>query len=110
MTRTPSCFQRGAPWSCEGSWSWGMGRAYCSCSQTRKELPNAEDAERAQRTQKGAMATKELTGLVIGAAIEVQRILGPGLLESAYSGALAHELELRQLRFEREVPIPANYK
>lgn len=56
------------------------------------------------------METNRLTALVIGAAIEVQKIFGPGLLESAYSGALGHELGLRGLRFKREVPIPASYK
>ena len=46
----------------------------------------------------------------IGAAIEVHKVLGPGLLESAYQDCLGHELELRGLRFEREVPISVNYK
>src|SRR6476661_7581084 len=69
----------------------------------RGRRASAEDAER-------RMETKRLTAVVIGAAIEVQKIFGPGLLESAYSGALAHELKLRRLRLEREVAIPANYK
>ena len=45
----------------------------------------------------------DLTERIIGAAIEVHRILGPGLLESIYEEALAIELELRGLRVERQV-------
>ena len=42
--------------------------------------------------------------------VEVQRVLGVGLLESAYAGALAVELAARGIRFEREVPVSAAYK
>jgi GxxExxY protein len=48
--------------------------------------------------------------LIVGAAIEVHRELGPGLLESAYEQALAHELGLRGLRFERQLKLPVSYK
>jgi GxxExxY protein len=51
-----------------------------------------------------------LTERVIGAAIEVHRALGPGLLESAYQECLCHELHLLGLSFEREVPLPVVYK
>ena len=51
-----------------------------------------------------------VTGLIIGAAIDVHKALGPGLLESAYSSALAHELTLRKIPFEREKPISVFYK
>lgn len=51
-----------------------------------------------------------LTEQVIGAAIEVHRLLGPGLLESAYEECLAHELSLRKLAFERQKPLPVQYK
>ncbi len=47
---------------------------------------------------------------IIGAAIEVHRTLGPGLLESAYEVCLGHELELRGVAFERQVPLPVMYK
>ena len=47
---------------------------------------------------------------VIGACIEVHRVLGPGLLESAYEACLAHELTLRNLHFERQKPLPVTYK
>jgi GxxExxY protein len=52
----------------------------------------------------------DLTGRIIGAAIEVHKAIGPGLMESAYEECLAHELQLRDLRFERQVPLPVNYK
>ena len=55
-------------------------------------------------------AAPDLTGQLIGAAIEVHRHLGPGLLEGAYQQALAHELSLRSIPFEREVPFPVTYK
>ena len=51
-----------------------------------------------------------LTGEIIGAAIEVHRWLGPGLLESAYEQALCHELVTRDLRFTRQIQLPLEYK
>lgn len=63
---------------------------------------NRRDAE--------AQRINEVTGQVIGAAIEVHRELGPGLLESAYHQCLCHELSLRGLRFEYKVPLPVRYK
>jgi GxxExxY protein len=56
------------------------------------------------------MTDNELTHEIIGAAIEVHRALGPGLLESAYEECLSQELILRELRFERQKPIPLVYK
>lgn len=50
------------------------------------------------------------TAPIIGAAIEVHRHLGPGLLESAYEECLCHELYLRGLSFERQVDLPVPYK
>ncbi len=52
----------------------------------------------------------QLTEQVIGAAIEVHRELGPGLLESAYQRALAHEFGLRSLKFEKQKLCPITYK
>jgi GxxExxY protein len=52
----------------------------------------------------------EITHAVIGAAIEVHRQLGPGLLESAYLECLSRELVLRGIPFEREKPLPLEYK
>ncbi|HUL74428.1 MAG TPA: GxxExxY protein [Vicinamibacterales bacterium] len=51
-----------------------------------------------------------LVETVIGSAIEVHRALGPGLLESAYEACLAHELTLRGVPFERQVPVPVTFK
>ena len=51
-----------------------------------------------------------LSEKVIGAAIEVHRSLGPGLLESAYEECLCYEFANRGLAFERQVPVPVSYK
>ena len=51
-----------------------------------------------------------LTREIIGAAIEVHRHLGPGLLESAYQQCFAKELELRGIPYESESPLPLEYK
>ena len=52
----------------------------------------------------------KLTEGVIGAAIEVHRHLGPGLLESAYQAALAYELSQRGYKVEQQKPLPMLYK
>ncbi len=51
-----------------------------------------------------------LTHRIIGAAIEVHRLLGPGLLESTYEECLCYELTSLGLSFERQVPLPLAYK
>lgn len=56
------------------------------------------------------MHIDDLTGEVIGAAIEVHNTLGPGLLESAYEECLCRELELRKLPYERQRELPIEYK
>ena len=56
------------------------------------------------------MDINKLTGDIIGAAIEVHKILGPGLLESAYEECLCHELELREIPYERQKELPIEYK
>jgi len=50
------------------------------------------------------------TSPIIGAAIEVHRQLGPGLLESAYEECLCHELHLREIQFKRQIRLPVLYK
>jgi len=52
----------------------------------------------------------ELSAQVVDAALEVHRNLGPGFFESVYEEALAVELHLRKVPFERQVPIGVNYK
>ena len=56
------------------------------------------------------IVTNGLTEKIIGAAIKVHKVLGPGLLESAYEGCLAHQLSLDNISFERQVPLPIIYK
>jgi GxxExxY protein len=59
------------------------------------------------------MSTKPINDLsheLIGAAIEVHRELGPGLLESAYEGAYSHELNLRSIPHVRQKLMPVHYK
>ncbi len=56
------------------------------------------------------MRDKELSHAIIGAAIEIHRTLGPGLLEAVYEECLAREFTLRAIPFERRKPIPLVYK
>ena len=53
---------------------------------------------------------EELSEAIIGAAVEVHRHLGPGLLESAYQICLAHEFYLRNIPYQQELTIPIEYK
>ena len=65
---------------------------------------SSEGTEEAEKTE------NFLTEQIIGAAIEVHRHLGPGLLESAYEECLCFELSRRGLKFQRQVPVPLVYK
>ena len=56
------------------------------------------------------MHENEISELNIGAAIEVHRILGPGLLESVYKEALCHEFHARGISFQRQKAVPIDYK
>jgi len=56
------------------------------------------------------MEFENLSKEIIGAAIEVHKFLGPGLLESAYEECLCYELANRGLKYERQKPIPVVYK
>ena len=53
---------------------------------------------------------KELSYQIVGAAMEVHRVLGPGFFEAVYEAALAHELSSRDIRFERQKRLPVYYK
>ena len=52
----------------------------------------------------------DITGEIIGSAIEVHKILGPGLLENTYEECMCHELTLRRCPFERQKALPIEYK
>jgi GxxExxY protein len=66
-----------------------------------------EDTKNTKDTKAWALAASHE---IIGAAIEVHRLLGPGLLESVYEVALYRELRLRGVAFERQVSVPVHYK
>jgi GxxExxY protein len=61
-------------------------------------------------TARTKLLHEALTEQIIGAAIEVHRALGPGLLESAYEECLCHEFHLRGISFERQKPLAVEYK
>ena len=61
-------------------------------------------------TEEAKNAADELSRKIIGAAIEVHRTLGPGLLEDAYEECLCRELELRGIPFQRQHPVDIDYK
>lgn len=67
-------------------------------------LLTTEDTESTEKN------TGALTGLIIGAAIEIHKVLGPGLLESTYEACLIYELQLRKLKVESQKSIPVFYK
>ena len=56
------------------------------------------------------MTDNEITHEIIGAAIEVHKLLGPGLLESAYEACLCREFALRKIGFQKQKPVPLVYK
>ena len=58
----------------------------------------------------GEKDLNQITDQIIGAAIEVHRAMGPGLLESVYEECLAVEFELRGIRYERQKPLALEYK
>jgi GxxExxY protein len=69
-----------------------------------------ETTEDTERRLPRVPETDPLTEKIIGAAIEVHRILGPGLLESVYEQALCHEFELRGIRYQCQAHIEMRYK
>jgi GxxExxY protein len=68
--------------------------------------PGAEDAEKRELGEE----ISQLSGAVIGAAIEVHRLLGPGFLESVYEEALCVEMQLRRIPFIRQSIVAVSYK
>jgi GxxExxY protein len=74
------------------------------------------EPQRTQRTQRGKAEINKWKseirslGGVIAASIEVHRLLGPGLLESIYQRALCHEMQVRDMPFQAQRPVPVAYK
>ena len=56
------------------------------------------------------MDGNDVSGKIIGAAVEVHKHLGPGLLEAIYRDCLMHELKLQGVKVEKEVVLPVRYK
>ena len=86
-------------------------------STVREEIPRTFNCspqrhrEHKGRTEKSMNeALNKLSYEVIGAALEVHRMLGPGLLESSYRKCLYRELFIRHMPFQKEWPLPLNYK
>jgi GxxExxY protein len=78
--------------------------------ETPLEQPDAKDAKVSQRAQNFRVEDRDCTRAIIGAAVEVQKALGVGLLESAYAAAMEIELGDLGLRFQKEVPVYGQYK
>ncbi len=80
-------------------------------AKTKKDSPQSH---RDHREEPGGRDMEsdgnQVTQAVIGAAIEVHKALGPGLLESAYEQCLCRDLELRGVSFQRQRPVPLEYK
>lgn len=74
---------------------------------TIRQMLQHEDTKITKDTKSSALA---LSHEIIGAAIEVHRLLGPGLLESVYEAALCREMRLRKIAVARQIPLPVNYK
>src|SRR5688572_25247471 len=79
-----------------------------SCGSCEQRLFTAESRRRGGRVME--LECQALTEQIIGAAIEVHRALGPGLLESAYQECLATEFEARGIPYEREAHLPIAYR
>jgi GxxExxY protein len=75
--------------------------AFCGLARARK-FSNADAGS-------PRMTENEIGKIIIDAAIAVHRALGPGLLETVYEVVLAHELQKRGLRIERQVPVSIQY-
>jgi len=73
---------------------------------TTRSLHSLESTENTEEE----LGSNTLTGKIIGAAIDIHRALGPGLLESAYEACLIYELRLKKLKIESQKSIPIFYK
>src|SRR5436305_6186336 len=88
---------------------WGRGWRKLTTETQRHR--DTETQRHREGKREGKLDERDpLTEAVIGAAIEVHRHMGPGLLESVYQACLEKELELRGLAFERQARLPLVYK
>jgi GxxExxY protein len=78
--------------------------------RTQRKQRDTEDLEPFSEGAAPSYPHQELTGQIIGAAIEVHKELGPGFLEKIYENALKIELMARGLTFESQVAVPVRYK
>lgn len=88
------------------------GRSGGTEKKTEKEMEKEMGKEmgKEMEVEKPQMTLNELSGAVIGAAIEVHRTLGPGFAEAVYARAFAHELRLRGIPFEVQKKVVVTYK
>ena len=87
-------------------------RRYASFATTHKRTRNESTTDTQPQSHRPTESedVNHLTQRIIGAAIEVHRALGPGLLESLYEAALSIELDERRIRYTRQVRVHADYK
>ena len=75
-----------------------------------KQAPQSHLMIRHEGTKDTKASADRLSYDIVGAAIEVHRQLGPGLLESAYEACICREFVLRGIKFERQVALPLRYR
>lgn len=83
---------------------------FCDVPSGRRNIDHRDTEGTKVQTQSRMAIDDQISHAVIGAAIEVHRALGPGLLESAYEACLCHELQLLRIPFRRQVEVPVSYK
>jgi GxxExxY protein len=88
----------------------GMSPRTVKPSAATSPAMHALSSDLDEKQASGNFLDDPLTGLIIGACMEVHGLLGPGLLESVYEECLCRELTLRGLSFERQQPVPIRYK
>ena len=76
----------------------------------RQDAKNAKNAKKNKKLKEPEKDIDLLAHKVIGAAIEVHKVLGPGFLESVYEEALCVELNLQEIPYKRQCSIAVNYK
>jgi GxxExxY protein len=116
---SPSIWQRGTIWE-TGETGETDEKCWCYCaflvlswikrSPYQFRRSNSSRMNRADSVKGSNINDDPLTHRIIGAAIEVHRLLGPGLLESTYEECLCFELTLVGIPFERQIPLPIVYK